>query len=387
MSNNNDFLPFSKPVISQQTIDEVVKCLQSGWLATGPKVKQFEEDLKQYFNVKHSLALTSATAGLFLTLREMGIGVGDEVITTPMTFVASLNTIVQVGAKPVLVDIDPKTYNIDVNLIEDAITSKTKAIMPVHFTGLPVDLDPLYAIAKKYGLRVIEDSAQAMGSYYKGKLIGSFGDTQVFSFHPNKVMTTGEGGCINTNDDAFAKRIGIMRFHGIDREAWNRYGKGGSQNYDVVDAGYKFNMMDLQASIGIHQLKELSGFLAHRKKLAERYNELFKNIDAITLQTSPDYDHEHCWYIYAPLINPEIAGITRDEFMQRMQEYNIGTGYHYQSAHMYSFYQQAYGYKQGQFPHSEYVAERIVSLPLFANMTESEQDRVVDAMLDIFNKK
>jgi len=384
---NESFLPFSKPIISQETIDEVVACLKSGWLATGPRVKQFEEDLRAYFNIKHSLVLTSATAGLFLTLKGMGIGEGDEVITTPMTFVASLNTIVHVGAKPVLVDVDVNTYNIDVNRIKDAITPRTKAIMPVHFTGLPVDLDPIYAIAKEYGLRVIEDAAQAMGSCYKGKLIGSFGDTQVFSFHPNKVMTSGEGGCINTSDDEFAKRVGILRFHGIDRESWNRYGKGGSQSYDVVDAGYKYNMLDIQAAIGIHQLRELPGFLAERTALANRYNEFFRDRQEITLQGVPSYDHTRCWYIYTPLINPEVAGVTRDEFMSRMQEYNVGTGYHYCASHLYSFYQKKFGYKTGQFPNAETISDRIVSLPLFPTMTHADQDRVIDAMFKIFDKK
>jgi dTDP-4-amino-4,6-dideoxygalactose transaminase len=384
MSEN--FLPFSKPIISQETIDEVISCLKSGWLATGPRVQKFEEDLRHYFQRKYAPVLTSATAGLFLTLKSMGIGEGDEVITTPMTFVASLNTIVHVGAKPVLVDVDVKTYNIDVNLIESAITPRTKAIMPVHFTGLPVDLDPIYKLAERYGLRVIEDAAQAMGSWYKGKLIGSFGDCQVFSFHPNKVMTSGEGGCITTNDDALAKKIGVMRFHGIDREAWNRYGKGGSQHYEVVDAGYKYNMLDLQAAIGIHQLRELPGFLVEREKLAKRYNELFAGRSELTLPGKPNYDHKHCWYIYAPLINPESAGLTRDEFMQRMQEHNVGTGYHYCAAHLFSFYQNKFGYKTGQFPNAETISDRIVSLPLFPTMTEAEQDRVVEAMFKIFKR-
>lgn len=380
------FLPFSRPTISQETIDEVVACLKSGWLATGPRVKQFEEDLRSYLKTPHALTLTSATEGLFLTLKGMGIKAGDEVITTPMTFVASLNTIVHVGAKPVLVDVDLNTRNIDVARIKDAITPRTKAIMPVHFHGLPVDLDPLYAIAKQHGLRVIEDAAQAVGSYYKGKIVGSFGDAQVFSFHPNKVMTSGEGGCITTRDDELAKKIAILRFHGIDRAAWNRYGKGGNQSYDVVAAGYKCNMLDIQAAIGIHQLRELEGFIERRTALAARYDKLLANCPAITLPLLQKlaYDYRHCWYLYAPLINPEVAGFNRDEFMSRMQEHNIGTGYHHHAVHLYSFYRDTFGYKQGQFPNAETISERIVSLPLFADMTFDEQDRVVEVMLDIF---
>jgi dTDP-4-amino-4,6-dideoxygalactose transaminase len=329
----------------------------------------------------------TATSGLFLALNSLGLKPGDEVITTPMTFAASLNTIVQNNAKPVLVDADLDTYNIDVAQIEAAITPRTRAIMPIHFTGLPADLDPLYKLAKQHNLRVIEDAAQAIGSYYKGKIIGSFGDTQVFSFHPNKVMTTGEGGCVTTSDDKMAQDLAIMRFHGIDRSAWNRYGKGGSQHYDVVAAGYKSNMMDLQAAIGIHQLQELEGFIKHRTALAERYHKLLAKCAAVTLPKKPAYDHRHCWYLYAPLINPEIAGFDRDEFMKRMQEHNIGTGYHYRAAHLFSFYRDTYGYKKGQFPNAEQISDRIVSLPLFASMTFDEQDRVVETMFKIFGDK
>lgn len=387
MSNTNTFLPFSRPVISQATIDEVVACLKSGWLASGPRVKQFEADLSSYLAVKHALALTSATAGLFLALKAAGIGAGDEVITTPITFVASLNTIVHVGAKPVLVDVDLNTYNIDPTKIEAAITPRTKAIMPVHFAGLPVKLDAIYSIAKKHNLRVIEDAAQAVGSCYQGKLLGSFGDMQVFSFHPNKVMTTGEGGCVCTRDDAVAATIRALRFHGIDRDAANRYAKGGSQHYDVIDAGYKFNMLDLQAAIGIHQLRELEDFIAHRTQLAERYNKLLAGQPALTLPPQPPKDDRHCWYIYTPLINSEVLGFNRDEFMRRMQNCNIGTGYHYQAAHLYSFYQKTFGYRKGDFPNAEIISDRIVSLPLFADMTFADQDRVVTSMLEIFEGK
>jgi dTDP-4-amino-4,6-dideoxygalactose transaminase len=386
MSTNEDFLPFCKPIISEETIAEVAACLRSGWLATGPRVKKFEEDLKKYLHAKHVMAVSTATAGLHLTLKCFGIKDGDEVITTPMTFVATLNTIVHAGGKPVLVDVDLNTYNIDVTKIEAAITPRTKAIMPVHFAGVPVDLDPLYKLAEKYNLRVLEDAAQAIGSHYKGKVIGSFGDTQVFSFHPNKVMTTGEGGCITTSDDELAKSVGVMRFHGIDREAFNRYGKGGNQNYDVIQPGYKYNMSDIQASIGIHQLHELEGFIEHRNKLAARYNKIFSDWKELTLPKAPNYSYRNCWYLYVPLINTKEAGMTRDEFMQKMQEHNIGTGYHHHAAHLYSFYRDKFGYKKGQFPNAEQISDSIVSLPLFATMTFAEQDRVVAAMAKIFRR-
>ncbi len=384
---SNEFLPFSKPSIDQATIDEVTACLQSGWLATGPRVKQFEADLQEYLHAQSAQVLTSATAGLQLVLQSFDFKPGDEVITTPITFVATLNTIVQAGAKPVLVDVDLATYNIDVTKIEKAITPKTRAIMPVHFAGVPVDLDAIYNLAKQHNLRVLEDAAHAIGSYYKGKIIGSFGDTQAFSFHPNKVMTSGEGGCVTTTDKNVADFINIMRFHGIDREAWNRNAKEGSQHYDVVKPGYKYNMMDIQAAIGIHQLQSLENFIEKRTKLAERYQQLLNGWPELTLPQMPEYDIRTTWYIYAPLINPETAGVTRDEFMQQMKEHNIGTGLHYSAVHLYSYYQQEFGYHRGQFPNAETISDRIVSLPLFPDMTETEQDRVIETMATIFGRK
>ena len=382
----DEFLKFCTPAINQETIDEVVACLKSGWLATGPRVKRFEEDLKHYLQAPYVLTFNSATSGLHLTLKCFGLQPQDEVITTPMTFVASLNTIVHAGAKPVLVDIDLTTRNIDVTKIEAAITPNTKAIMPVHFAGIPVDLDPLYQIAKKHNLRVLEDAAHAVGSHYKGKMIGSFGDSQAFSFHPNKVITSGEGGCISTRDGDLAQAMAIQRFHGIDRDAFNRYGKEGNQHYDVVQPGYKYNMLDLQAAIGIHQLAELETFIKQRQFLVDRYNEQLADWPELILPKLPDYDCRVSWYIYAPLINPETAKMNRDTFMEHMKEYNIGTGYHHHAAHLYTYYQKAYGYKRGQFPNAEKVSDNIVSLPLFATMTIAEQDRVIAAMKKIFKK-
>ncbi|CAL7963764.1 UDP-4-amino-4-deoxy-L-arabinose aminotransferase [Gammaproteobacteria bacterium] len=380
------FLKFTTPAIDQATIDEVVACLKSGWLATGPRVKQLEERLERYFGSPHVLALTSGTAALHLALKGFGFKLGDEVITTPMTFIASLNTIVHAGAKPVLVDVDLKTRNIDVTKIVSKITPRTKAILPVHFAGIPVDLDPLYEIAQKYNLRVLEDSAHAIGSRYKGRVIGSFGDTQAFSFHPNKVMTTGEGGCISTRDSKLAQDIRVQRFHGIDREAFNRHEKGGSQDYDVIQPGYKYNMLDLQAAIGIHQLTELESFIAKRQLLVDRYNEKLADWPELTLPQLPGYDCRVSWYVYAPLINTEAANMSRDTFMEQMKEHDIGTGLHHHAAHLYTYYQETYGYKRGQFPHAETISDRIVSLPLFATMTLDDQDRVIAAMKRVFKR-
>lgn len=383
---SDTFLPFSKPSISEAAINEVVASLRSGWITTGPKVKKFTEALKQYLNAQFVLPLSSGTAGLHLTLLSLDLQPGDEVITTPMTFAATANTIIHAGGKPVFVDIDPDTFNIDLNLVEQAITSKTKAVIPVHFAGLPVDLDPLYQLAKRHNLHIIEDAAHAIGAEYKGKRIGSFGHSQVFSFHPNKNMTTGEGGAVTTSDETIAEKIALYRFHGMDREAWNRYGKHGKQDYEIIFPGFKYNMMDIQAAIGLHQLPLLDEFNDKRKTIAERYLQELTGWEEFQLPQQPDYEHKHAWHIFSPLINSRAAGMDRTRFMEKMKELNIGTGLHYRAVHLYPYYQESFGYKAGDFPYAEHVSETIVSLPLFPEMTEADQDKVISAIKTLFNK-
>jgi len=379
MTNDNSFIPFAKPTLSEETYADVEAVLRSGWLTTGPKVAQFEQDLSSYFSGRSVRCLTSATAGLQLALLAIGIKAGDEVITTPLTFVATLNTIVQAGAKPVLVDIDPDTRNMDVTLIEKAITQKTKAIMPVHYAGLPVDLDPLYALAEKYNLRVIEDCAHAIGAAYKGKKIGAFGDIQVMSFHPNKNMTTGEGGAVVTDDSEIIKRIERLRFHGIDREAFNRFSKAGSQHYDVVEAGFKYNMMDIQAVIGLRQLPMLDRFIEKRTALVKQYYEKLGNIKQLSLPSLPDYEHIHAWHLLTVLTQ------NRDGFIEKMKQENIGIGMHYVAAHLFTFYRETFGYKQGDFPNAEKVGSQICSLPLFPNLTNAEFERITNSIINVLS--
>ncbi len=383
----DDFLPFARPWIAEEAIAEVIDCLKSGWITTGPRVQKLEEMLGAYCQSPHALTLSSATAGLFLALKSLGLHSDDEVITTPMTFVSTANVIVQAGAKPIFVDIEEGTHNIDISKAAKAITPHTKAIMPVHFHGLPVDLDPLYALAQKHNLRIIEDAAHGIGAEYKGQRIGSFGDTQVFSFHPNKNMTTGEGGCVTTRDEDLARSIILNRFHGIDRMAWNRHGKSGSQHYDVMTPGFKFNMMDIQAALGLHQLQALESFIARRTELAHRYQELLADWPEIILPQNPSYDHKHAWHQYGICLVPEKAGLTRDDFIEAMKENNIGTGLQYQAVHLYSFYKNQFGYKKGDFPIAEKVGETIVSLPLFPLMTNDDQNRVIEAMKKVFKKR
>ena len=247
-----------------------------------------------------------------------------------------------------------------------------------------MNLDQLYEIANRHDLRVIEDAAHAIGTEFDGKRIGAVGDTQVFSFHPNKNITTGEGSCVATRDADLAKKVGLLRFHGIDREAWNRYGKSGQQDYEIVLPGFKYNMMDLQAAIGLHQLRELNDFILRREALANRYQEALADWAQWTLPEVPEYSHRHAWHLYTPRINVEAAGMGRDEFMQAMKDRNVGTGLHYRAVHLYPYYREQFGFKEGDFPQAEDVAERIVSLPLFPLMTDAEHDRVVDVMYSIF---
>lgn len=384
---NEDFLPFTVPFIDQDVIDSALSCLTSGWIATGPRVQQFEQDLATYLNAPHAISVNSATSGLYLALISCGIGNGDEVITTPMTFVSTVNSIIHAGATPVFVDVEPGTYNIDITKIEAAITPRTKAIMPVHFSGLSVDLDPLYEIAQRHNLRVIEDAAHAIGSTYKNRKIGSFGDIQVFSFHPCKNMTTAEGGAITVRDEEAAKQMKIMRFHGIDKDAWNRYGKSGSQAINVVAPGHKFNMSDLQAAIGIPQLKKLDALNARRQVLVKRYDAAFEGWDEITRPQDATYDNYNSFHIYAILVNEDKALRDRDTLMAQLKDFNIGTGLHYPAIHLFPYYRATYGFKPGDFPRAETIGNSILSLPLFPHMTEAQQDRVIHALQTLFKKR
>jgi dTDP-4-amino-4,6-dideoxygalactose transaminase len=371
------YLPFAKPSLSEETYKEVEDVLRSGWLTTGPRVAQFEKDLSAYFEGRGVRAVSSATAGLQIALMALDLKPGDEVITTPLTFVATLNTIVQAGGTPVLVDIDPNTRNMDMTQLAKAITPKTRVLMPVHFAGLPVDLDEIYTVAQKHKLRVVEDCAHAIGAAYKDRRIGSFGDIQVMSFHPNKNMTTGEGGAVVTSDQEVLSRIERLRFHGIDREAFNRFSKTGSQHYDVVLPGFKYNMMDIQAAIGLHQLPMLDGFITKRDALVTEYEKALHTLPGISLPKDPDYSHVHAWHLFTVLV------ADRDGFIEKMKAQNIGIGMHYVAAHLFSYYKDTFGFKEGQFPNAEKVGASICSLPLFPDMTTHDVTRVVKAVKEI----
>lgn len=380
---NNSFLPFSRPTISEEAIAEVAACLRSGWITTGPRVEKFEAMLRDYLSAPSAQSCISATGGLLMALVSLDLKPGDEVITSPMTFAATLNTIVLAGGKPRLIDVERGTYNMDLGQVEAAVNSRTRAIMPVHFAGLPVDMDRLNELAARKGLRVIEDAAHAIGTEYKGRKIGSFGDTQVFSFHPNKNITTGEGGCVVTRDQAMQRRIELLRFHGIDRSAFPELKKKGLPHYEIALAGYKFNMMDMQAALGIHQLPQLDGFIERRRAIVEKYYQAFGRWEELILPKAPAFAHRHAWHLFAPLINSDQAGCSRETVMERLKVENIGAGLHYQAVHLSRFYGKEFGYRRGDFPNAEFISDRVISLPLFPAMTDADQERVIFALKKI----
>ncbi|MDR2268540.1 MAG: DegT/DnrJ/EryC1/StrS aminotransferase family protein [Holosporaceae bacterium] len=375
MAKVDKFLPVSRPTISEETIEDVVNVLRSGWLATGPITKQFEEKLSEYFSGRKVLCFSSATAGLHAALMAMGVGNGDEVITPSMTFVATANVVATLGAKPVFVDIDRNTFNMDPQRIWDACTPRTKVILPVHYAGLPVDLDAIYEIARLKKFRVLEDAAHAMGAAYRGKRIGSFGDIQAFSFHPIKNMTSAEGGCLVLDSESEERFLNLQRFHGIDRSIWDRFSKTASCYYDVVCPGSKSNMSDLQSIIGVHQLRELESMNIRRRELADRYRAALADLqDHIFFQQSPSYDSVHSGHLFPTCIRDDAR---RDDFIDFLKKNNIGTTPYYMPVHLFSYYRDAFGYKDGDLEHTEYIGRRIVCIPLYPTLENQEQDYII----------
>ena len=381
------FLPFTRPKVGQEEIAEIIDSIESGWITTGPKAAKFEAALEAYNEVPRVLAVNSATTAQEITLQVLGLKPGDEVITTALTWVSTLSTIVLQGGIPVLVDIDPATLNLDAAKLEAAVTSRTRGIVPVHLTGLPAPMDEVWRVAQAHGLWVVEDAAQAMGARYRGRKIGADPRSvfTVYSFHPNKNMTTGEGGAIVCHDAALEARIRRLRFHGIERDAWKRFAKEGSPHFDVAEPARKANFMDLQAAMGLHQLAKLDGFNARRGHLFRRYLELLKDIDGLVLPVPGDEEHGHCFHLFVLRVRPERIGMDRDAFVARLKDENIGTGIHYRPAHVHSFYRDFYAahphaLPADGLPHTEWSGERLMSLPLWPGLSEADQDQVVAAI-------
>ena len=377
----DSFLSFGAPSIGEAEIAEVVDTLRSGWIGTGPKTLRFEAALADYVGAEHAVSVSSCTAGLFLSLLASGIGPGDEVITTPLTFGATANVIVHVGATPVFADVDPVSLNIDPVAIEAAITPRTRAIIPVHYGGLACDMLAIEALAERHGLTVVEDAAHAIGSRHRGRMIGASGNPTCFSFYPNKNITTGEGGAIMTNDAALAERLEVYRLHGLSRHAWQRYSSRRLMLSDVVLPGYKHNMTDLQAALGIHQLARLEDFLAIREAYAERYDAAFAGMPGVSLQPRPDDPADrHALHLYVLILDPAAFTMDRNAIVEALLAENIGAAIHYRAVHTHPYYREAYGYRHEDFPVAASLGDHMLSLPLTAGMSPADAADVIEAV-------
>jgi dTDP-4-amino-4,6-dideoxygalactose transaminase len=375
------FLPFALPEIGDEEIAEVVDALKSGWVTTGPKTRRFETDFAAWLGDPqlHCIAVNSATAGLHLALEAAGVGAGDEVITTTHTFTATAEVVRYLGADVKLVDIDPATMNIDAAAVEAAVTPRTKAIVPVHYAGLAADMPALQAIARRHGLKLIEDAAHALPTTSAGRLVGTLdSDAAVFSFYANKTITTGEGGMLVTRDEALAKRARVMRLHGMNRDAFDRYqSKVPSWYYEVIAPGFKYNLTDIAAALGIHQLKRAHAFHAQREKLVAAYGRALAGLPLVLPPLAPTGE-KHAWHLYVVRLADEVS-VTRDRFIERLFEAGIGCSVHYIPLHLHPYWRERYGLTAAQFPHSQHTYERMVSLPLYTRMTEADVQRVAEA--------
>lgn len=384
-------VPYHRPSIGEEEINEVVSTLKSGWLTTGPRTAQFEQEFGAYTGVPHALAVNSCTSGLHLALAALNIGPGMEVITTPLTFCATVNTIIHTGATPVLADVGPDG-NIDPASIASRITDRTRAIVPVHFAGLPCDMEAIWFLARRHGLDVIEDCAHAAGSLYKGRhagaahaLTGEHSAASVFSFYAVKNMTTGEGGMVVTHDEELASRMKVLSLHGISKNAWNRYSDRGHWGYEVLESGFKYNMSDIQSSIGIHQLRKLEGFIAARARFAELYNNLLADVEAVE-PPADKADCRHAWHLYTLKLNLERLGIGRDEFIVQLRERGVGTSVHFIPIPLHPFFAPYANLRQNRVPNALELYPRLISLPLFPAMTEAQVEYVANAVKQIAAK-
>ncbi len=372
-------IPFHRPSFDGRELAAVEEVLRSGWITTGEKAREFEEKFARYVGAKHAVALNSCTAALHVAIAAEGIGPDDEVITTPYTFIATVEAICYLGAKPVLCDVDPVTRNIDPSLIEAAITSRTRAIVPVHIAGLPCEMDAILEIAHRRGLAVIEDAAHSLPARYKGKMIGTLSRSTAFSFYATKNLTTAEGGMLTTDDDDLAKRYRLLSLHGITSDGWKRYRLGGKWFYEVVAMGYKYNLTDIAAALGVVQLEKLDAFDVRRQELARRFTSRLQHRPDIVLPAAPAHMH-HAWHLYIVGLVAGVARVTREEFIERLTERGIGTSVHFIPAHYHPYYGERLGLSRGALPMAEAAYEGAVSLPLYPAMTDDEVDYVLDGV-------
>jgi len=374
-----EFLPMSRPAIGEEEIEAVAASMRSGWITSGPRVAELEDRFRALTGAPHAVAVASATAGMHLVLTALHVGPGDEVVTPSMTFASTVNQIALRGATPVFADSDYGTLLVDPGDLARRITARTKAVVPVHFAGAPADLDPIREAAGRAGIPVIEDAAHAVGTAYRGKPAGGQGSIAVYSFHPIKNVTTGEGGMVTCFDEGLAKALRLLRFHGIERDAWKRYGKGGTPHYDIREPGYKYNLTDIQAAIGVVQMRKVAALNARRAALAARYLSGLRGLAGVDLPVSPAYPHEHSWHLFIV----KVAAMDRDAFIGRLAEYNIGVGLHFPPCHLLSFVRKRFGTKEGDLPGCERAGSRILSLPLFPGMADADVDYVCAAVREI----
>ena len=380
------FIPYNLPDLTEAEIHAVDDTLRSLWIAKGPRTLEFERKFAEHVGAKHAVAMNSCTAALHVALLSAGIGAGDEVITTPMTFASTASTILHTGATPVFADIDYRTGCIDPDEIKKKITPRTKAVVPVHYSGQVCDLDRIYKIADEHGLFVSEDAAHALESRYKGRLIGCHPKGAVsYSFYATKNLTTGEGGMLVTDSDTIDARARVWAGQGMSRSSWNRYAKGGSWQYDICEPGFKYNIFDIQAAMGLEQLSRIGEMQARRKKIAEKYQREFAKIDAVEPPVVPDYT-THSWHLYVLRIVPEKLTIDRDRFITELNDRNVGTSVHFIPVTDMSAYTKRFGFRRGDFPNAEKHFGRIISLPLYPSLTEEEADYIVAAVRDIAEK-
>lgn len=379
------FLPVFAPGLGEEELNEVLDTLRSGWITMGPKTTKFEGLFADYVGSRQTIAVSSCTAGLHLALVAGGIGPGDEVITAPLTFCSTANVIVHQGAVPVLADVQADTYNIDPEELRKRISSRTKAIIPVHFAGHPCEMEGIKAIAEENGLLVIEDAAHAMGAKYKDRMIGTVSEVTVFSFYATKNLTTGEGGMITTEDDELAERMRVLRLHGISTDAWKRYSAQGSWYYEVVFPGYKYNMTDVQAALGIHQLAKQERFLEVRQRYADTYDAAFEDLPEIVPPCVKEYVR-HSWHLYVIRLELERLTIDRGQFIEALRKENIGTSVHFIPLHLHPYYKERYGFEKGDFPVAERIYEGIVTLPLYPKMSMEDVEDVITAVRKVIKE-
>jgi perosamine synthetase len=379
------FLPFHVPDVGDEEIQSVVETLRSGWLTTGSKVKQFEQEFASKVGVSHAVAVNSCTAALHLALEAIGLGEGDEVIVPTMTFAATAEVVTYFKAKPVLVDCRWDSLNIDMDQVEKAITPRTRAIIPVHFAGQPCEMKRVLEVARSHNLQVIEDAAHALPARYQGQMVGSIGDITCFSFYATKNVTTGEGGMATTENPVWAERMRLMSLHGLSRDAWNRYSCAGSWRYEIHYPGYKYNLTDIAAAMGIPQLRKCDLFWEIRQRYATLYNDGFRDLPEIILPCVKE-DVQHAWHLYVIQLDQERLRIGRNEFIELLRKQNIASSVHFIPLHLHPFYRDTFGYRPGHFPVASAISERIVSLPIYSRMTEADVQNIIDVVRGIIRE-